>query len=120
MIQCFPLTTNQHQPGLSAPKPTSEQAEQHKLPFKYLSLQQLPEVKHYSGCGINKPHTQFACSPIVHWKLYKTSTVDKLYISKSNAPWVLKLLGHYHLGTVAGDQERGKINFDFFSFSESG
>jgi len=25
--QCFPLTTNQHQPGLSAQKPTSEQAE---------------------------------------------------------------------------------------------
>jgi len=27
MIQCFPLTTNQHQPGLSVQKPTSEQAE---------------------------------------------------------------------------------------------
>ena len=24
--QCFPLTTNQHQPGLSAQKPTSEKA----------------------------------------------------------------------------------------------
>jgi len=27
MIQCYPLTTNQHQLGLSAQKPTSEQAD---------------------------------------------------------------------------------------------
>jgi len=34
--QCFSLTTNQHQPNLSAQKPTSEQAQQ--ISFSRLSL----------------------------------------------------------------------------------
>ena len=35
--QCFPLTTNQHQPDLLAQKPTSEQAQKQELAeFQYI------------------------------------------------------------------------------------
>ena len=38
MVQCFSLTTNQYQPGLSAQKPTNEQADHHFFWFSIYFL----------------------------------------------------------------------------------